>query len=64
MTTFMQTRLSMTVTGQMLIGHTAVLGGQGSIHGLAAASGELLQPAFGGASAAELERACALAEAA
>lgn len=64
MTTFMQTRLSMTVTGQMLIGHTAVLGGQGSIHGLAAASGEVLQPAFGGASAAELERACALAEAA
>lgn len=54
----------MTVTGQMLIGHSAVLGGNGWIHGVAAASGEVLQPAFGGASQAELERACALAEAA
>lgn len=54
----------MTVTGHMLIGQTAVLGSHGAIHGLAAASGEVLQPAFGGAGAADLERACALAEAA
>ncbi|WP_047302374.1 aldehyde dehydrogenase (NADP(+)) [Pseudomonas fluorescens] len=54
----------MTVTGHMLIGQSAVWGSHGRLHAVAAASGERLQPAFGGAGAAELERACALAEAA
>jgi len=54
----------MTVTGQMLIGQRARFGANGRIHGLAAASGELLQPAFGGAEQADLEHACALAQAA
>ncbi|RBJ84932.1 aldehyde dehydrogenase (NADP(+)) [Pseudomonas sp. MWU12-2534b] len=48
----------------MLIGQSAVWGSHGRLHAVAAASGERLQPAFGGAGAAELERACALAEAA
>ncbi|MEX5612301.1 aldehyde dehydrogenase family protein, partial [Pseudomonas protegens] len=54
----------MTVTGQMLIGQQATLGTHGHIHGLNAATGQVLQPAFGGAAPADLERACALAQAA
>ncbi|MCU1768959.1 aldehyde dehydrogenase (NADP(+)) [Pseudomonas protegens] len=54
----------MTVTGQMLIGQQASLGTHGHIHGLNAATGQVLQPAFGGAAPADLERACALAQAA
>ena len=48
--TFKQTRQTMTVTGQMLIGQQAGLGTHGHIHGLNAATGEVLQPAFGGLS--------------
>lgn len=54
----------MAVTGQMLIGHSATLGQRGSFQALAAASGEELPPLFGGASEADLARACALAQAA
>ena len=54
----------MPITGEMLIGASAVRGTQGDIHGIHPATGETLQPAFGGGGAAEVERACALAAAA
>ncbi|WP_322044871.1 aldehyde dehydrogenase (NADP(+)) [Paraburkholderia sp. J67] len=54
----------MTITGQSLIGAMSVRGTQGTFHGIDARTGEALEPAFGGATQDDLQRACALAEAA
>ncbi|WP_419897300.1 aldehyde dehydrogenase (NADP(+)) [Roseomonas sp. USHLN139] len=54
----------MTITGEMLIGATALRGSDRPIHAVEAATGQKLEPGFGGGSAAEVERACALAWAA
>ncbi|RDK02041.1 aldehyde dehydrogenase (NADP(+)) [Paraburkholderia lacunae] len=54
----------MTITGQLLIGAQRVRGANGVFHGIDARTGELLDPSFGGATLEDLERACALAEAA
>ncbi|MFX1767133.1 aldehyde dehydrogenase (NADP(+)) [Paraburkholderia sp. A1RI-2L] len=54
----------MTITGQSLIGAASVPGTNGAFHGIDARTGEALEPAFGGATQHDLERACALAEAA
>ena len=52
----------MQLTGQLLIGPSAVAGQNGTLHAIAAATGERLEPAFGGASLHDLETACALAD--
>ncbi|RQR35912.1 aldehyde dehydrogenase (NADP(+)) [Burkholderia sp. Bp9142] len=52
----------MQLTGQLLIGQSAVAGQNGTLHAIAAATGEPLEPAFGGASLRDLETACALAD--
>ncbi|OXH90638.1 aldehyde dehydrogenase (NADP(+)) [Burkholderia multivorans] len=52
----------MQLTGQLLIGRSAVAGQNGTFHAIAAATGEPLEPAFGGASLQDLETACALAD--
>jgi NADP-dependent aldehyde dehydrogenase len=52
------------LTGELLIGQAAVAGGGGEIRGVDAATGEILEPAFRGATAREVAQACALAEAA
>ncbi|MGR3907222.1 aldehyde dehydrogenase (NADP(+)) [Burkholderia sp. SR8] len=52
----------MQLTGQLLIGQSAIAGQNGTLHGIAAATGEALEPAFGGASLHDLETACALAD--
>ena len=52
------------LTGQNLIGGTGVPGREAAVRGLDPATGQELDPAYGGASAADLERACALAHAA
>ena len=52
------------LTGQMLIGAAATNGRESPLRGINPATGQELEPAYGGAGAAELERACALAEAA
>ncbi|POR50698.1 2,5-dioxopentanoate dehydrogenase [Paraburkholderia eburnea] len=54
----------MTITGQSLIGAMSVRGTHGAFHGINARTGETLEPAFGGATQSDLERASALAEAA
>jgi len=54
----------MTITGDMLIGTSAVRGQQTQLHAINPATGEALPPVFGGGGEAEAERACALAEAA
>ncbi|KQT87465.1 aldehyde dehydrogenase (NADP(+)) [Aurantimonas sp. Leaf443] len=54
----------MTIAGENLIGGTGRRGSNGALRGLAAATGEALEPAFGGATASDLEEACALADAA
>ena len=51
----------MSLTGEMLIGGEAVRGGESEIHGIDPATGEWLEPAFGGGGEAEVEQACALA---
>jgi alpha-ketoglutaric semialdehyde dehydrogenase len=51
-------------TGQMLIGAAAVGGRDAPVRGINPATAEELEPSYGGAGAAELERACALAAAA
>lgn len=51
----------MTLTGDLLIGHQAVRGTSGTLHAIDAASGATLEPAFGGATPAQLDQACALA---
>lgn len=48
-------------TGELLIGGTARRGLDGEIRGLNPATGETLEPGFGGASFADLDTACALA---
>ncbi|AOZ05539.1 aldehyde dehydrogenase (NADP(+)) [Cupriavidus malaysiensis] len=54
----------MNITGDMLIGASAVRGQQTRLHAINPATGETLAPVFGGGGEAEAERACALAEAA
>ncbi|MBS9404381.1 aldehyde dehydrogenase (NADP(+)) [Halomonas sp. TRM85114] len=54
----------MTISGNMLIGQQAVSGQQAEIHAVNPATGETLSPAYAGGSKAEVEKACALAEAA
>ncbi|QJU59827.1 aldehyde dehydrogenase (NADP(+)) [Sphingomonas sp. AP4-R1] len=51
----------MTIQGSMFIGAREVAGGNGSVFAIDPATGETLQPAFGGATSADLDRACALA---
>lgn len=52
----------MQLTGHLLIGQSAIAGQNGTLHAIAAATGEPLEPAFGGASLHDLETACALAD--
>ena len=54
----------MTIEGALLIGRTARYGTAGSLHATEAATGARLEPSFGGATAADLDEACALAAAA
>src|SRR3954468_13984859 len=54
----------MPIKGELLIGRSARRGTNGEIFGLDAASGEKLQPGFGGATLDDLEEAAALASAA
>ncbi len=54
----------MRISGQLLIGQSAVSGQNGEFRAIEAATGEPLEPAFGGASLHDLETACALADAA
>ncbi|MGV7246609.1 aldehyde dehydrogenase (NADP(+)) [Caballeronia sp. M23-90] len=54
----------MEISSNLLIGKQSVPGTNGSIKGVDAATGEQLAPAFGGATLAQLEQACALAWAA
>src|SRR4051812_48269070 len=54
----------MPITGEMLIGATAVRGADRPVRAVEAATGRPLEPAFGGGTAADVERACALAWAA
>ena len=54
----------MTLTGRMLIGGTAVAGSAKGSQGMDAASGAALEPHYGGATEADIHRACALADAA
>ncbi|NIE64494.1 aldehyde dehydrogenase (NADP(+)) [Burkholderia sp. Ax-1719] len=51
------------ISGQSLIGAASVSGDNGAFNGVNARTGEALEPAFGGASVIDRERACALAEA-
>ncbi|OWW20555.1 aldehyde dehydrogenase (NADP(+)) [Noviherbaspirillum denitrificans] len=52
----------MTIYGELLIGGSAVRGTSGSVHAREAATGNVIGPDFGGASATQVEQACALAE--
>jgi 2,5-dioxopentanoate dehydrogenase len=52
------------LTGKMRIGASAVFGSEGTVQGIDPATGASLEPAYGLASDADLERACALAAAA
>jgi len=52
----------MPITGELLIGAAALRGTNGTVHAHAAATGQLIGPDFGGASAEQIEQACALAE--
>lgn len=52
------------LTGRMLIGAAATSGSEATVRGIDPASGKELEPAYGGASEVDLERACLLAEAA
>lgn len=54
----------MTITGELLIGFEKRRGQNGELWGVEAASGQRLEPSFGGAEPGDLENACALAEAA
>jgi len=54
----------MPTTGEMLIGATALRGADKPVRAVEAATGEPMEPAFGGGTAADVERACALAWAA
>src|SRR5438034_170486 len=52
------------LTGSLLIGAAATQGAAPTVRGIDPSTGKELEPAFGSASAADLERACALAAAA
>jgi len=52
----------MHIAGEMVIGNTAVLGKQGTMKAFDPARGVEIEPVFGLAGAAELQRACELAE--
>jgi NADP-dependent aldehyde dehydrogenase len=52
------------LTGELLIGARAVPGRGAAIRGVDPATGKELEPAYGGATKEDLERACALADAA
>src|SRR3954471_16669215 len=52
------------LTGQQLIGRSASAGGEPPVRGIDPSTGKELEPAYGGANAQDLERACALAAAA
>jgi NADP-dependent aldehyde dehydrogenase len=52
------------LTGQMLIGASAASGREAALRGINPANGQELEPSYGGAGKAELERACALADSA
>ncbi|BDA84077.1 fatty aldehyde dehydrogenase [Aureimonas sp. SA4125] len=52
----------MTILGEQIIGHAVRKGTHGEIFGLDAATGEKLEPGFGGATMDDLEAACALAD--
>ncbi len=54
----------MPITGEMLIGATALRSADKPIRATEAATGKPLEPAFGGGTAADVDRACALAWAA
>jgi NADP-dependent aldehyde dehydrogenase len=54
----------MTLTGEMLIGAAALRGAEEAFAGHDAATGAALEPRYGGATSADLARACALAAAA
>ncbi|HEX3982983.1 MAG TPA: aldehyde dehydrogenase (NADP(+)), partial [Acidisoma sp.] len=54
----------MTLTGEMLIGASVVRGTAQALQGFDATSGAALEPAYGGATEADVDRACGLAEAA
>ncbi|MFP6561156.1 aldehyde dehydrogenase (NADP(+)) [Paraburkholderia sp. B3] len=51
----------MSIPTGLIIGQRAVPGTNGAIRGVEAASGAVLEPAFGGATPADVEAACALA---
>lgn len=51
----------MSITGEMLIGATSLRGTETSVRAIEAATGKPMDPPFGGGSAADVERACALA---
>lgn len=52
----------MKITGEMLIGKSTVLGREIKIRAVDPAAGTELEPTFGGGGAAEVDRACSLAE--
>jgi len=52
------------LTGQQLIGKSASAGREAAVRGVDPSTGKELEPAYGGANAQDLERACALAAAA
>ena len=52
----------MPITGAMLIGADEVLGAQGTTRAANPATGADLEPAFGGGTSGDVERACALAD--
>jgi alpha-ketoglutaric semialdehyde dehydrogenase len=54
----------MELTGEMLIGAQSVRGGERGFAGHDAVTGAALEPYYGGAGSADVERACALADAA
>ena len=54
----------MHITGDMLIGAQAVRGAQSTLQAINPSTGEVLGPDFHGGGQADVERACALAEAA
>ena len=51
----------MQLTGNLLIGQQSVQGANGAIKAVNASTGAAVEPAFGGATLADLDRACALA---
>ncbi|MXP62883.1 aldehyde dehydrogenase (NADP(+)) [Roseomonas sp. M0104] len=54
----------MALTGEMLIGATRLRGTERPVRAINPSTGEAMEPAYGGGTAAEVERACALAWAA